>query len=205
MINFKYANKFCRDDLSKIENYEQAIADKTKTWHLHHRLELTLDGEFALTRDQLKMHDMYYNRPYYELIFLTPEEHLRMHNTGKHLSDETRRKISEAEKGENAPMYGRTGENAPMYGKHHSEEIRRKISESHKGKHHTDDARKKMSESHKGKKFSEETRRKMSESHKGKTMSEESRRKMSEAKKGLLKNKTWKLIDGRRVWLTREV
>ena len=151
MINFKYANKFCRDDLSKIENYEQAIADKTKTWHCHHRLELTLDGEFALSRDQLKLHDMYYNRPYYELIFLTPEEHMRMHNTGKHLSDETKKKISEAEKGKNAPMYGRTGENAPMYGKHHSEETRRKISEANKGhtfygKHQSDEAKRKISE-----------------------------------------------------------
>lgn len=69
MINEKQARKFCRDDLSKIENYDKAFADKTKTWDLHHRLELTMDGEFALTAAQLKMHDMYYNRPYYELIF----------------------------------------------------------------------------------------------------------------------------------------
>lgn len=99
MINFKYANKFCRDDISKIENYDKAIADTTQTWVIHHRLELTLDGEFALTRDQLKMHDMYYNRPYYELIFLTPSEHNRLHMKGKQLSAETRRKISESQKG----------------------------------------------------------------------------------------------------------
>lgn len=37
MINEKQAKKYCRDDLSKIENYEQAIADTTRTWHLHHR------------------------------------------------------------------------------------------------------------------------------------------------------------------------
>ena len=83
MINERYAKKYCRDDLSKIENYEKAIADTTQTWHLHHRLELTLDGEPALTHKQLKMHDMYYNRPYYELIFLTKAEHNRLHNKGK--------------------------------------------------------------------------------------------------------------------------
>ena len=183
MINEKRAHKYCRDDLSKIENYEKAIADTTQTWVIHHRLELTLDGEFALTSEQLMMHDMYYNRPYYEFIFLTPAEHRRLHMKGennpfygKHLSEEHRRKMSEAKKGEKHPFYG----------KHHTEENRLKMSESHQGKHHTDDTRKKMSESHKGKKFSEETRRKMSESRKGKKrapFSEETRRKMSEAHK----------------------
>ena len=111
MISESQSRKFCRDDISKIENYDLAIADKTQTWDLHHRLELTLDGEFALTRDQLKMHDMYYQRPYYELIFLTHTEHRRLHNRA--LSDEARRKISEA-------------------AKNMSEEHRRKLSEAAK-------------------------------------------------------------------------
>lgn len=152
MINEYYAKKFCKDDISKIENYEKAIADMTQTWDLHHRLELTLDGEFALSREQLKMHDMYYNRPYYELIFLTKAEHRRLH--GINMSDETRRKMSEARKGENHPFYG----------KHRSEETRRKISESHKGKVLSDETRKKMSEAKKN--MSEETRRKISEAAK---------------------------------------
>ena len=122
MINEIYAQKYCRDDISKIENYERAIADTSQVWHLHHRLELTLDGEFALTPEQLKMHDMYYSRPYYELIFLTQAEHFRLHKKGN---------------------------NNPFHGKHHSEDTRRKMSESHKGKHHTDEARRKMSEAKK--------------------------------------------------------
>ena len=117
MINEYYAKKFCKDDISKIENYEKAVADTTQTWDLHHRLELTLDGEFALSRDQLKMHDMYYNRPYYELIFLTHAEHSRLHREGRTVTDEHRRKISEAKKGHTL-----------------SEETRRKMSESHKRK-----------------------------------------------------------------------
>ena len=134
MINEIQAQKYCRDDISKIENYDEAIADTTQTWHLHHRLELTLDGEFALTPEQLKMHDMYYNRPYYELIFLTLAEHRRLHMKGKHLSEDTRRKMSESKKG-----------------KHLSEDAKRKLSESKKGHHHSEDTRRKMSKSKIGK------------------------------------------------------
>ena len=57
-------------------------------------------------------------------------------------------------------------------GKHHSEETKRKLSESHKGrttwmkgKHHSEEAKRKISEHNKGKKLSEETRRKMSNLH----------------------------------------
>ena len=185
MINEKAVSKYCRDDLSKIENYEKAIADTTQTWVIHHRLELTLDGEPALTRKQLKMHDMYYHRPYYELIFLTDAEHRKLH---MHMSEETRRKMSEAKKGHTFSEEHRRkiseankGEKNPMYGKHHTDDTRKKMSEAHQNI--SDDTRRKMSESHKGKKFSEETRRKLSESHKGKHLSEEHRRKISEALK----------------------
>ena len=69
-------------------------------------------------------------------------------------------------KGENNPMYGRTGENCPNFGKHHTDEIKNKISETLKG--HT---------------VSEETRRNMSEAQKGRTLSEETRKKISESMK----------------------
>ena len=135
MINEKHVRKYCRDDLSKIENYEKAIADTTQTWQCHHRLELTLDGEFALTKKQLKMHDMYYNRPYYELIFLTKAEHRRLH--GINMADETRRKISEAKKGKTSPRKGvtlseETRKKMSEAKKNMSEETRRKISEAAK-------------------------------------------------------------------------
>ena len=134
MINEKQAKKFCKD-YTKIENYEEAVNDTTQTWHCHHRLELTLDGEFALTVAQLKMHDMYYYRPYYELIFLTPEEHIRLHTKGK-----------------NNPMHGRS---SPMKGKQLSVETRIKLSEAKKGKKlkpFTDEHRRKLSEAKKGEK-----------------------------------------------------
>lgn len=39
MINIGSTKAYCKDDITKIENYEKAIADKTQTWAIHHRLE----------------------------------------------------------------------------------------------------------------------------------------------------------------------
>lgn len=83
------------------------------------------------------------------------------------------------------------GENNPFYGKRHSEETRKKMSELKKGKPHSDEHRRKNSEGHKGEKSymfgkpkSPEIRKKLSEANKGKRLSIETRRKMSEAQKG---------------------
>lgn len=163
MINESYAQKYCRDDISKIENYDKAITDPTQTWVIHHRLEFTLDGEFAHTPEELKRMNMYYNRPYFELVFLTKSEHRRLHTEdknhpfyGKHHSDAIKRKLSEANKGENNSMYGR----------HHSVDTKRKMSEALKGKSFTDEHRRNLSESHKGNQPSIEARRKMSDAAK---------------------------------------
>lgn len=90
---------------------------------------------------------------------------------------------------ENAQHALRTGLYEHCTGYHHTEESRRKMSESHRGKHLSEETRRKMSESRKGRQFSEETRRKISEAHKGKKrpdlmgheVSQETRRKISEA------------------------
>lgn len=87
------ANAFCKDDISKIENYDKAIADTTQTWECHHRLELTLEGEFAHSKEELNLLGMYYHRPYFELIFLTHSEHTRLHHKGYNLSAQTKRKM----------------------------------------------------------------------------------------------------------------
>ena len=72
-----------------------------------------------------------------------------------------------------------------------SDETRKKISETKKGKPMSEEQKKKISEAKKGekhhffgKKLSEEHRRKMSESHKGKQLSEETKKKISEKQKG---------------------
>ena len=162
MINEYYVRSFCKEDISKIKNYDKAIADTTQTWHCHHMTETW----WNCTKKELIENECYYNRKACELIFLTPAEHRRLHMKGVKLSEETRRKMSEAQKG-----------------KHLSEEHRRKISEAKKGVTLSEETRIKMSESHKGQIHSEETKKKMSESQKGHTCTEETRKKMSEAMK----------------------
>ena len=95
MIDKKRAIKYCKDDISLIENYDKAIADTTQMWHCHHRRET------VLSRKDLKEIGEYYNRPACELIFLTPNEHHRLHKVGKpsgmkdkHHSAEARKKMS---------------------------------------------------------------------------------------------------------------
>lgn len=94
MINRGAIYIYCKDDVTKIENYAEAVADKTATWHCHHRLELTLDGEHARTKQELIRMGMYYNRPHYELILLRPDVHSKIHHsegTRSYRSDVARR------------------------------------------------------------------------------------------------------------------
>ena len=40
-----HIKKYCKDNISKIENYEKAIASKI-TWHCHHMAEILPCGIF---------------------------------------------------------------------------------------------------------------------------------------------------------------
>lgn len=123
----KSIKKLCKD-FTKIENYEKAIAD-SKMWEPHHRLEThNSDGEkrlVDLSTKELIALGMYYDRQAEELIFMTRAEHTRLHKKGSKRSEEYKRKISEALKGEKHPLYGT----------HLSEETKKKISDACKGKH----------------------------------------------------------------------
>jgi len=88
---------------------------------------------------------------------------------GKHLSPETKKKISLARKGKGI---------SNQWGK------------MNKGKIRTLEMKKRYSETKKGIKFSEEHKRKLSEAHKGKHRSEEIKRKMSERRGE--KSSNWK-------------
>jgi hypothetical protein len=61
-------------------------------------------------------------------------------------SEETRRKMSEAQSGANHHMYGKRGADNPRYGKTHSEETKAKISEAMSGKTRSEETRRKISE-----------------------------------------------------------
>ena len=127
MIYLKSVKKFCKDDISLIENYDKAIADKTQTWQCHHRRETIYSAKELIQIGE------YYNRPACELIFLTKSDHNKVHHLGKHTSEETKKKMHEAKKG-----------------KHRSEETRLKISAALKGKSLLKETCKKMSEARKG-------------------------------------------------------
>lgn len=83
--NTRRRESYCRiGEYELIENYELAKAVNFKGWDIHHRLELTLNGEYAHSKDELKRMDMYYNRPYFELIFLRHGEHIKLHRNARH-------------------------------------------------------------------------------------------------------------------------
>ena len=113
-MDLNYYKRYC-SDIENVENYQKAKADNFKGWDCHHRLEThTSDGERRLidiSHKELKALGMYYHRPASELIFLTSREH-NTFNKGKY-----------------------AGENNPMYGKHPSEETKKKMSEAKKGIH----------------------------------------------------------------------
>ena len=108
MICERTIKDYCCEDPHLIENYNEAINDKTQTWECHHRLEIDLDK----TTNELKELGLYWNRPASELIFLTSSEHSKLHTIGKNnplygscLSEEHKQKLSEAQKDKSKQKY----------------------------------------------------------------------------------------------------
>lgn len=118
MINEKYAKMYCKDDITKIENYQEAVNDKENLWIIHHKLETTLDGEFAHKKKDLIRMCMYYQRPYFELVFLTQKDHRKVHNkirksNGLFGRKRTNKEIENVVKG----MVGKKHDNFPKHWK----------------------------------------------------------------------------------------
>jgi hypothetical protein len=107
--------------------------------------------------------------------------------TGRKHTEETKRKMSEAHKGEKNANYGKqhteerkklmfkkfSGEGGSFYGKKHTKESKRKISKANSGKTHTEETKRKISKGQTGeknhmhgKKHSNNSKKKMSESQK---------------------------------------
>ena len=170
MISTQTPNRFCNEDISLIENYNEAIESNDK-WDCHHKLEI----EWNVSKKWLIDNNLYYNRPASELIFLQQKEHLSIHRKGKKMSEDTRRKLSEINKGRTSPMKG----------KHHTEEARKKLSESHKG-----------NKSHLGFKLTDEQRKKISDNHSDVSGKNNPMYGVPSPNKG----KHWKTIDGKRVY-----
>lgn len=142
MINERSAKRFCSEDISLIENYEQAISSPER-WDCHHRLET----ELGLSRKELKDVGKYFKVEAKYLIFLEASEHTRLHKKGHNHSAEHRRKNSDAHKG-----------NKFAKGCHHSDESKAIISLKNRGnkyrlgKHFSDESKMKQRMAHLGKK-----------------------------------------------------
>ena len=104
--NLYRLKKFCCEEISLIENYNEAVNDTTQRWQCHHKLEITLHK----TSQELIEMGLYYNRPASELMFLTEKEHKSLHYKSGMSNFSTK-----------------YGKNNQMYGKHHSEETKQKL------------------------------------------------------------------------------
>lgn len=107
MINLKSVLKYCCEDITKIENFNEAVNDEKHMWDCHHRLEThnedgTLREEF-ITKTELIEKDLYWKRPASELIFLGQYEHLSLHHKGQKIPDEQKEKISKTLTGRKMP------------------------------------------------------------------------------------------------------
>ncbi len=131
MISISQAQAYCRDDITLIKNYAKAVADTTQTWICHH-----IHGEpvTGLCKADLKKMNMYYQRPASELMFVTRKMHEDIHGSCK-----------------KAGKRDKSGSKNSFYGKHHSEESKARMSESHKNM--SDTTRAKLSAAKKGKKL----------------------------------------------------
>ena len=101
MINLKQAIKFCCEDISTIEGYNEAMADQENIWHCHHKLGLYFDKQWLIDKG------LYYDQRAEMLVFIKQYEHLSLHksgnknNKGKKFTTEHKQKISESLKGKN--------------------------------------------------------------------------------------------------------
>ena len=83
------------------------------------------------------------------------------------------------------------GKNNPMFGKTHTDEVKKFLSQLSQGRKLTNEHKQKVSKARQGMKFSKETKRRISESKKGvnnpnfgKPMSEDHKRKIGDANRG---------------------
>lgn len=87
--------RYCREPIENIKNYDKAVSDTKNRYLLHHINELTF------TQDELKKMNMYYNRPASELVWVTDKEHFEIH---KHCVGWNERYIKRSEHVTGIPM-----------------------------------------------------------------------------------------------------
>lgn len=107
-----------------IENYQEAVNDSTELWVIHHRREVQ-DGFCIWKREELVKIGQYNHLEPNELIFMKKSEHVALHN--KAIDPKTKKPCCYRKR-------DITGEKNPMFGKHLSEETKKKMSNALKGR-----------------------------------------------------------------------
>lgn len=168
IFNMRYTNT---EDVMNNHQYYKSICKKLKEWKISNNIN---EKCVAHHRDDTP-ETRKYNAEHYErwghnedgtfeygkyIVFMTLVDHIKYHHTGVKRSEECCRHVSEGRKGiytdkmrEAYANRNISGINNPMFGRNHTEESRRKMSENHKGQipafkgqHHTEQAKKILSE-----------------------------------------------------------
>ena len=125
MIN-EQCKRYCKDDISLIENYDKAIADHEQIWECHHRDEIkTLPSGIVVYRSvaDLKESGRYWKCPANELIFLTESAHMLLHGQ----NPKTKMKISNSLTSKTSAKRGKPGHPAYNKGINQTSEVKQKI------------------------------------------------------------------------------
>ena len=200
---FDYRYYCSGEGIERVYNYHKSLREHNRSYNEHLLRSIEKYGfkafevikylDYAFSLEELNIKEKVYIQLYNSLKNGYNETLGGEGTEGRPHSEETRQKISEANKGDNHPMYGKyhteetkqkmskikKGENNPMHGNHHSEEVKQKIREGNKGKHLSNEAKQKISEAKKGENnpmygnhHSEEAKQKISEARKGKYVGE---------------------------------
>lgn len=170
------------------KRYRDHLSSLRQGQHRNRHLQAAFDkhGESAFAFSVLEHieRSLLIEREQYFFDTLSPEYNIAPtagNSLGRYHSEETKRKMSEAMRGELSHWYG----------KHHYKESKRKISEANRGRQLSTEHRRKLSVAWSGernplygKSPSAETRRKISDANRGRHHTEQAKRKMSEAHKG---------------------
>ena len=200
---FDYRYYCSGEGIERVYNYHKSLREHNRSYNEHllrsiekygfEAFEVNKCLDYAFSLEELNIKEKVYIQLYNSLKNGYNETLGGDGTEGRPHSEETRQKISEANKGDNHPMYGKyhteetkqkmskikKGENNPMHGNHHSEEAKQKIREGNKGKHLSNEAKQKISEAKKGENnpmygnhHSNEAKQKISEARKGKYVGE---------------------------------
>lgn len=90
--------RICSEDISLIENYQEAISSQEK-WEVHHRLE-----DLGFSKKDLIYLSLYYKVPADELVFMSKSAHLSHHNSGE---KNPYRKVAHNYRGEKNSVYNK--------------------------------------------------------------------------------------------------